>query len=298
MLGEKLFLPGSAPNAKACGNPAANMGLLAANALPLQAQPKKPATGPVYRTMGLSRGAKMQALAAAVDSISNDLAAAKDRLFDAIASTERGSQASLYQRGKVEEAQVGVEAFAEMEADWSKLVGTWWIIFTTASDVRPLVGPIANGPTPFRISRVGQRFSTPEEGKVQNLIEVRAVGPFVGGSSATLVVDAVYECRTARSLALRFQAAGVDDVKISGSLQNLLAPPLLPRGWWNLAVLQALESAAIRLPLVTRVPGVTNQSRNPIGFNYSITFVDDDLLIGRASNGTYIFKRDGSETFE
>lgn len=112
----------------------------------------------------------------------------------------------------------------------------------------------------------------------------------------TLVVEASYEARTARSIALTFRwgvgrpwpaahtplvsswppawptravppltpppaahaalllcvsvyllarrEAGFRDVVIGPSLQNLLASPILPRGWWNLELLQGIKQAS------------------------------------------------------
>lgn len=92
--------------------------------------------------------------------------------------------------------------------------------------------------------RVAQRFSSPEEGRVQNIIDVEAAGPLVGGSTARLVVDASYEVRTARSIALTFREAALEEVRPAEGLQNLLAPALLPRGWWNLQLLMAIEAVS------------------------------------------------------
>lgn len=48
------------------------------------------------------------------------------------------------------------------------------------------------------------------------------------------------------------------------------------------------------LPLNTRLPGTTSNTRRPVGLNYSITYLDEDLFIGRAqgNGGTFIFVRD------
>jgi len=160
-------------------------------------------------------------------------------LRQAVSGTQRGAAASSQERGMIEEAQVALEECSPPHAEWRLLEGTWDVIYTTAGDVLPLVRspPI---PLPFRVGRVGQRFTSPEAGIVQNLIEVEAIDPVLNGTTATLVVEASYTVQTARSLALQFQKAGVQGVELGSALQTLAAPALLPRGWINMRLLQSL----------------------------------------------------------
>ncbi|KAL4527127.1 hypothetical protein Ndes2526B_g09160 [Nannochloris sp. 'desiccata'] len=219
----------------------------------------------------------------------------KQALLNAIAGTERGSDAGSLKRGQVAEAQVALEAFSPIEVDWSLLAGTWNVVYTTASDVLPIVRPGAGLPGfPLRVGRVGQRFTSPEEGIVQNLIEVEALVPFLSGTKTTLVVEAAYEVRTSRSIALSFKKAGVGQVLAGDDLQNLLASPLLPRGNWQMQALMAISEFSAFLPLTTRVPGTCSSSKIPAGLNYNITFLDEEMFIGRAggNGGTFIFVRE------
>ena len=62
----------------------------------------------------------------------------------------------------------------------------------------------------------------------------------------TLTVEAAYEPRTARSIALAFKSARAGGVALSPALQNLVASPLLPRGWWNLQALMWLRDVSCR----------------------------------------------------
>ena len=223
---------------------------------------------------------------------------AKQTLLLAIATTQRGSETSSLQRGTIEEAQVAVEAFSPGAVDWSLLAGTWNVVYTTASDVLPLVKPPPSqfGPLqiPIKVGRVGQRFSSPEQGICQNLIDVEAQVPFLSGTTISLVVEASYEIRTNRSIALTFQKAGVGEIKAGDDLQNVLASPLLPRGAYNMQALMAVEEFSAFIPLTTRVPGLDSTARQPIGINYSITFLDENMFIGRAqgNGGTFIYVRD------
>jgi hypothetical protein len=244
--------------------------------------------------------------ATAVDSFGSTAATAspfqvqeaKQALLNAIAGTERGSDAGSLKRGQVAEAQVAVEAFSPIEVDWSLLEGTWNVVYTTASDVLPIVRPGVGLPgLPLRVGRVGQRFTSPEEGIVQNLIEVEALVPFLSGTKTTLVVKASYEVRTSRSIALSFKKAGVGQVLAGDDLQNALASPLLPRGDWQMQALMAISEFSAFVPLTTRVPGTSSSSRIPAGLNYNITYLDEDMFIGRAggNGGTFIFVRDQNE---
>jgi PAP_fibrillin len=229
---------------------------------------------------------------------SRQVQGAKQALLNAIAGTQRGSDAGSLQRGQIAEAQVAVEAFSPVEVDWSLLPGTWNVVYTTAADVLPIVRPGAGLPGfPLRVGRVGQRFTSPDEGIVQNLIEVEALVPFLTGTKATLVVEASYEVRTSRSIALSFKKAGVGQVLAGDDLQNILATPLLPRGDWQMQALLAISEFSAFLPLTTRVSGTSSSSRTPAGLNYNITYLDEDMFIGRAggNGGTFIFVRDQNE---
>jgi len=54
-----------------------------------------------------------------------------------------------------------------------------------------------------------------------------------------------YEVRSPRRIALTFLEAQVGRVKASPLLETLLAPALLPRGWWNLEALQGLREVRV-----------------------------------------------------
>lgn len=233
------------------------------------------------------------------------LAAAKQRLLAALAGTERGAEARSLRRGEVEEAQVAVEAFSSgSELDFSLLQGRWRLEYTTARDVLPLVAP-ARGPLPppLQIGRIYQAFSGTEGGgTVQNIIEARLppalpLLPRDVEAGVTLVVEAGWEARTARSIALTFREAGFQDVSLSPALQNLLASPILPRGWWNQQLLLAIKQLSLRVPLTTRVPGASSDQQRPVGLNYMLTHLDEDMLIGRAqgNGGVFIFTREVEE---
>ncbi|KAL4419383.1 hypothetical protein ABPG77_002910 [Micractinium sp. CCAP 211/92] len=251
------------------------------------------------------RAAAVDNVEAWIDGSSSALATAKQRLLAVLAGTERGSEARSLRRGEVEEAQVAVEAFSSgRELDFSLLQGRWRLEYTTARDVLPLVAPTRGPlPPPLQIGRIYQAFSGTEGGgTVQNIIEARLppalpLLPRDLEAGVTLVVEADWEARTARSIALTFREAGFQDVTLSPALQNLLASPILPRGWWNQQLLLAIQQLSLRVPLTTRVPGSSSDQQRPVGLNYMLTHLDEDMLIGRAqgNGGVFIFTREVEE---
>lgn len=177
----------------------------------------------------------------------NSVQAAKARLLASAAGTQRGSEASPIQRGLVEEAQIAVESFAAgTEIQWELLAGMWNLVYTTASDVKPIVKTGAGLPGfPITAHQVSQRFTSPEQGIVQNIIDVTLLAPVIEKTTVRFVVEASYVVRTARSIALTFQSAGVENIQLGASAQNLIAPALLPRGWLNQQILMAIEEVRI-----------------------------------------------------
>ena len=66
--------------------------------------------------------------------------------------------------------QVAIETLSG-ELDFQQLAGLWRLVYTTASDVLPLVATTAPSLLPLRVSDVYQQFSAPEEGSVRNIID-------------------------------------------------------------------------------------------------------------------------------
>lgn len=84
---------------------------------------------------------------------------------------------------------------------------------------------------PFpRVGAIYQRFTSVEEGIVQNIIQ-GGDGMFVSpGSGVTFTVNALYQPCGPRTVKLVFKSAQVGDVRITDGLEGFLAPSLLPRG--------------------------------------------------------------------
>jgi len=136
----------------------------------------------LHRPLAAHRPSRRQTAAcASLAEIASTTAAARERraaLLSAVQYTGRGSNATKQLRGEVEEAQIALEACQANEGlDYAQLPGLWRLVWTTAVDVVPIVGldlarllP-AGLPAPVVVGDVFQRFSSVEEGLVENVIE-------------------------------------------------------------------------------------------------------------------------------
>eukprot|EP00775_Hariotina_reticulata_P013356 gene13356-13484_t len=211
--------------------------------------------------------------------------AAKLELLSWISGTGRGSKTTKQLRGQIEEAQVAVESFAGSNLDYRLLEGKWLLQYTTAPDVLPwgLTAPVS-------IGNVYQQFSSVAEGQVQNIIQFSVPFLVEDNQGITFTVGARYDVRSGHRIAFTFEEAELGQVRISPSLEALLAPALLPRGSLNQQLLLAIKEFKLVFPFrsaqqVAQGPGV--------GANYLLTYLDEDLLVGRASGtaGSFIFTR-------
>lgn len=207
----------------------------------------------------------------------------------------------------IEEAQVALESYAAEDLDFSLLEGTWRMVYTTAPDVAPLVAPVATqGLLPVRVGGIYQRFSSLAEGRVENIIKLGLPLLTTDGDGVTLRVGASFEPRGRRSILLLFEDIEVGQVHMSEGLQALLAPAMLPRSWINQRVLMAIQEFRLRLPLNTRAAanvveavasGGAQPRRSAAGGFYLLSYLDEDMLVGRqqAGGGTFIFMRDADQ---
>ncbi|KAG6544890.1 hypothetical protein Mapa_013580 [Marchantia paleacea] len=211
--------------------------------------------------------------------------------------TGRGLTASADQRAEIEEAMVAVEKFdAGKPLQLDDLDGTWLLQYTTAPDV---VGILQAAQTPFiKVGQIFQKFECRgrvDGGSVKNVVRWSIPSILQEGDGATLVVDASFSVCSPRSIALRFEEAKLGDILISEELQGFIAPAVLPRSFFVLQILQFLRTLAIRVPLVRppRPGGENTNSGVPIGLRYYLTYLDRDMLVGRAlgNGGIFIFSR-------
>jgi len=223
---------------------------------------------------------------------------AKATLLDLVEGTQRGARLSRAQRGAIEEAQVAVEATqATEELDYRMLGGYWMLRYTTAQDVIPILA--ADDNSPLRIGIIYQRFTSPDEGRgsVDNIIQAGIPFLLQDSDGVTITVQASYEVRSGHLIALTFDAANVGQLKIDPTLEAIIAPALLPRGSVQLAILQALRQFELKFPFRSAAQvaaGVASgNSRQVAGGQYHLTYLDEDMLIGRAIalGGTFVFTR-------
>jgi len=223
--------------------------------------------------------------------------------------TNRGGSASVNQQGVIEEAQVAVEALCPGVDFDGQLEGTWRLLYTSAPDVTGLVArppdlPF-NLPLPFTVGDVFQRFSSPGEGVVENIIKLGFPFALEPENGATFTVRAEYRLATPKRIELLFREAELGSLHLSPLAQGLLAPALLPRGTAQMKLLQGLRGARLTVPLRTpsslvgglaRRRDTDDASGRPVrtaGGEYLITYLDGDMLIGRSvgSRGSFIFER-------
>lgn len=76
-----------------------------------------------------------------------------------------------------------------------------------------------------QVGNIYQKFSSPEEGRVQNIIQLSVAGLTVADRGATFTVDATYDVRSDSRIALVFNAASLGERTSAPGL-----PPALPTG--------------------------------------------------------------------
>lgn len=240
---------------------------------------------------------------------------ARASLLAATAGTARGGTATRCDRGLVEDALLALERAAAGGTDATppseRLQGRWRLIFTTALDVAPLLAASAAAATaadtlahtaPFlprlpvpSVGDICQQFGAPEDGRVANIIRVAAPPAL---DDVTLTVAASYTVSSPRRVRLTFRRAGVRG-SLSPGAESLLAPALLPRGTLQMAALQAVKGG-FSVPLTGELPSalaplqrVAGAARRAAGGEYLISYVDDDLLVGRQTgpDGLFVFER-------
>lgn len=216
---------------------------------------------------------------------------AKFSLLKAVRETERGLLSSPDQRALIEESMIAVETLdAGSPLDLAKLDGTWMLQYTTASDVLSIL-QAAQLPI-LKVGQIFQKFecsSNLDGGLVRNVVRWSLPGVLQDVDGATLTVTAKFHLASSRNIALQFEEAAVGSIMMSEELQALIAPAILPRTFFSLEVLQFIRGFNARFPL--RTP--SNTGRIPLGLLYYISFVDKDMLLGRAlgSGGIFIFTR-------
>ncbi|KAL2237859.1 probable plastid-lipid-associated protein 10, chloroplastic [Sesamum indicum] len=213
----------------------------------------------------------------------------KFELLRAVTDTQRGLTATPDQRSSIEEALVSVESFdAGKPIDLGLLDGTWRLQYTSASDVLILLQSAATLPF-FEIDQIFQKFECRDQsrqGVVRNVVRWSIPRLLEEQEGATLLVSAKFSVVSIRNIYLEFEEIAIQNINISEELQALLAPAILPRSFLSLQILQFIKSFKAQVP-------VSSSQRRSVGGLYYLSYLDRNMLLGRAvgGGGVFIFTR-------
>lgn len=213
----------------------------------------------------------------------------KHDLLRAIQDTKRGLVTTADQRSSIEEALVSVEGYnIGLPIDLVKLDGTWRLQYTSASDVLILLEAAARLPF-FQVGQIFQKFECRDEtngGVVRNVVRWSIPTLLEEQEGATLLVSAKFDIVSVRNIYLRFEEITVQNIYISEELQAVIAPAILPRSFLSLQILQFIRTFKAQIPV--RDPG-----RQSVGGLYYLSYLDDNMLLGRAvgGGGVFVFTR-------
>ncbi|XP_004507558.1 probable plastid-lipid-associated protein 10, chloroplastic isoform X1 [Cicer arietinum] len=229
------------------------------------------------------------AMLSAPQAYDSELENKKHELLTSLQDTQRGLLTTPHQRSFIEEALVNVEGSNKGEPiDLDKLDGTWRLQYTSASDVLILFQAAATLPF-FQVGQIFQKFEcrgNTDGGVIRNVVQWSIPNLLEEQEGATLLVSAKFTLVSVRNIYLQFQEITVQDINISEQVQALLAPAILPRSFINLQILQYLRSFKAQFPV--RDPG-----RESVGGLYYLSYLDDNMLLGRAvgGGGVFVFTR-------
>ncbi|XP_027906470.1 probable plastid-lipid-associated protein 10, chloroplastic isoform X3 [Vigna unguiculata] len=192
----------------------------------------------------------------------SELESKKHLLLSSVQDTQRGLLTTPDQRSSIEEALVNVEGRnMGHPINLAKLDGTWRLQYTSAPDVLILLQAAATLPF-FQVGQIFQKFECRDQSN--------------GG-----IIRNVVRWSIPNLLEITVQ-----DINISEELQALIAPAILPRSFISLQILQFLRTFKAQIPV--RDPG-----RESVGGLYYLSYLDDNMLLGRAvgGGGVFVFTR-------
>jgi len=181
------------------------------------------------------------------------------------------------------------------KAELDLLPGLWRLEYTTAPDVLSLFDLERLPLSPVRVGDIYQRYSatTPEggsgerSGSVENIVKL-SLPPFtVANDGLTFTVAARYY-QGEEDVAIAFEKAGIDSIRLSPVAETLIAPAVVPR-LAQLEVLSRIKSFGASIPLLAPSSIATAASR--AAGRLKIIYVDDDLLLGEAFSGLFLFRK-------
>ncbi|XP_051115523.1 probable plastid-lipid-associated protein 10, chloroplastic [Andrographis paniculata] len=218
----------------------------------------------------------------------------KFELLRAVTDTKRGLNATTDQRSGIEEALVTVESFdAGKPIDLDLLDGTWRLQYTSAPDVLVL---LQSGSTlPFlEVDQIFQKFECggqSSQGIVRNVVRWSIPRLLQEEEGAVLLVSAKFSVVSKRNIYLEFEEIAIQNINISDELQALLAPAILPRSFLNLQILQFIKSFKAQVP-------VRSPQRRSAGGLYYLSYLDRNMLLGRAVGGGGVFVFTRAQAFD
>lgn len=214
----------------------------------------------------------------------------KHLLLTSVQDTQRGLLTTPDQRSCIEEALVSLEGcnIGSHPINLSNLDGTWRLQYTSASDVLILLQAAATLPF-FQVGQIFQKFECRDQsngGVIRNVVRWSIPNLLEEQEGATLLVSAKFNVVSVRNIYLQFQEITIQDINISEELQALIAPAILPRSFISLQILQFLRTFKAQIPV--RDPG-----RQSVGGLYYLSYLDDNMLLGRAvgGGGVFVFTR-------
>ncbi|CAH1416498.1 unnamed protein product [Lactuca virosa] len=213
-------------------------------------------------------------------------------LLKAVQDTQRGLTTTPNQRSEIEESLVDLESCRvdNEPIDLEKLDGTWRLQYTSASDVLVLLDSSSRLPF-FQVGQIFQKFECKGKdngGYIRNVVRWSIPRLLEDNEGATLLVSAKFSIVSRRNIYLQFEEISLQNINISDELQALIAPALLPRSFLTLQILQAIRSFKAQVPVSTTSPG-----RQSVGGLYYLSYLDRNMLVGRAvgGGGVFVFTR-------
>ncbi|KAI3904499.1 hypothetical protein MKW98_014679 [Papaver atlanticum] len=214
-----------------------------------------------------------------------ELESKKHDLLRAIQDTQRGLITNPDQRYSIEEALVCVEGYdAGTEIDLKKLDGTWRLQYTSASDVIVLFESAQRLPF-LQVGQIFQKFECRDQtdgGVVRNVVQWSIPSLLEEQEGATLLVSANFSVVSKRNIYLEFEEISVQNIKVSEELQAWIAPAVLPRSYLSLQILQFLQTFKAAVP-------VSSPGRRSAGGLYYLSYLDNNMLLGRSVGGGGVF---------
>ncbi|KAJ6710194.1 PLASTID-LIPID-ASSOCIATED PROTEIN 10 CHLOROPLASTIC-RELATED [Salix koriyanagi] len=221
-----------------------------------------------------------------------DIENQKNDLLRLVQDTQRGLVTTPDQRSCIEEALVSLEGYTRGESvDLVPLDGTWRLQYTSAPDVLVLFESAARFPF-FQVGQIFQKFECRDQsdgGVIRNVVKWSIPTLLEEQEGATLLVSAKFNVVSARNIYLQFEEISIQNIRISEELQALVAPALLPRSFLSLQILQFIRTFKAQIPV--RNPG--DPGRRSVGGLYYLSYLDHNMLLGRAvgGGGVFVFTR-------